>query len=115
MKSDGVFTLLKVVTMFISVEQLNPNVKTAFPFLIPNYYITHVNVHTLQILNIQSLLPFFISNIQWHKLQLYCNSRSAGTVIDRCLQNQAAKSHIRHMRVPPSCHVRHPMSPLWLE
>ena len=49
-----------------------------------------------------------------HTLQLYCSSRPAPTVIDRCLQSHSAKSDMRHMGVPPSCHVHLPMSLLWL-
>lgn len=64
-----------------------------------------------------SLLFFFafsISNLRAHTFHLYCSSRPALTVIDRCLQSHSAKSDMRHMGVPPSCHVCLPMSPLWL-
>lgn len=82
------------------------------PFL-PHYHVTCL----LQIFSIARILffNFSIENIQSHTFQLYCSSRPALTVIDRCLQSHSAKSDMRHMGVPPSCHVCLPMSPLWLK
>lgn len=80
----------------------------------------HITVYTLNHTKIKPSTfkarsySLLLSNIQTHALQLYCSSRPALTVIDRCLQSHSTKSDMRHMGVPPSCHVHLPMSPLWL-
>lgn len=56
-------------------------------------------------------LQYFLKK---NTFQLYSSSRPTLTVIDRCLQSNSAKSDMRHMGVPPSCHVHPPMSLLWL-
>lgn len=66
---------------------------------LPEFHINHFNAINPQIFN---------------TLQLYCSFCPVLTVIDRCLQSHSAKSDMRHMGVPPSCHVHLPMRPLWL-